>query len=314
MKYAAAVLAAATLTALHSCKKEVGTANPIKVYVGKYESEFRGEIVHTPVGSFGEVTVTFGAMLTREAAADTEITFGLDAAAVEAYNAAHGTGYLPLPADAVVWKNRTLHVTRGKAASDDLLSMSLGDAAKLRGGGAYLGVLNISDISGGSNCVASSNRGSVMVFITVSETSITALPDATVPAGAVELDKTGWSASATDPAGGTMPGAGNLIDNRTGTIFFGNLRPTITIDMGEARQLDLIGIRNNYYEFVSVEKVAVSVSADGTEWKSLGETSLPQSLECQLLRVYTSPCRYVKIAVGGDGYAYLSELLFYKNS
>jgi len=313
MKYAAVVLAAA-LPALHSCKKEVGAANPIKVYVGKYESEFRGEIVHTPVGSFGGVEAAFGVMLTREAETDTEITFSLDASAVEAYNAAHGTGYLPLPDDAVEWKNRTLHVARGKTASGDALSMSLGDAAKLKGGNAYLGVLKISDISAGSNCVASSNRGTVMVFVTTSETSIAALPDATVPDGAVELDKTGWAASATNPAGGTMAGAGSLIDNQPGTVFFGNFNPTITIDMGEPRQLDIIGIKNEYYDFVSVEKVTVSVSADGVEWKSLGETSLPQGVECQLLRLYASPCRYVKIAVGGDGAAYLSELLFYKNS
>jgi hypothetical protein len=257
------------------------------------------EVVHTPVGDFGDVLAKYPVHCLKPVSATTKVKAVLDNSLIDAYNTKYGTTYVKFP-DGVIDASK-LDVTMKKDSvicSDSLtLSITNENLAKLTEK-AYLAPIRITSVEG-SNGEGSEDYGIAYMVVTTSTKLIKDKVGSADMLGKRLKDYTGWTA--------TVDGSEVSMDDVTdGSVWSGwdfGQTGTIQIDMKEVKQFT--GIRSysyygNYFSWgYYFKKITLSLSEDGNTWIDAGSatnSTMKDEGGYQYLCLYGAvKARYLKI-------------------
>lgn len=253
-----------------------------------YTTDFSGEykIVQTPAGAMGAMSVPLTAKANSRPESDVTVTYAVDNDLIDAYNEEHGTSYLPLPAEALMFDKTNVTIPAGALESMDTTYVGLTEdadiLATLTDERGYIIPVRMASVNGGGAKIVSSMP--TVFYLTIGITNDAVNHDGTLAdsKGTAVEDWTGWSISATDFTESSYGSDG------IESVFDGDYTKyweiegnsdvmDVIVDMGKAYRFDAIESKYNmygYYEagsFKDGQKIYTSM--DGTNWSSVGEVT-----------------------------------------
>lgn len=260
-----------------------------------------GKVIHTPGGSFNEVSASFNVYNTVPSTSGYSVAVTADNSLVSAYNSAHGTSYLALPDGHLLFENNPCSIGANSKKSADQVKVSLtGNLTGLTNTNGYLVPLKLS----ASGSTTSTERGVVYIVITPAEEIFRknfALSDI---AGTPVADHSGWKIKGGDYHSGSWP---EVIDGNTDTF----MRPwgspvNWTINLGKEYEMTGLVITARTDEGGSYQKyqptaVLIEYSDDGIDFTKLGtptssDGNLVKAVPSSFVALYDSQkMRYIRI-------------------
>jgi hypothetical protein len=275
-----------------------------RVYINtqsEYINTFNLSVLHTPLGSTGNVVASFPVQCTQNAAADLAVTFVVDSSLVDVYNMAHSTKYKKVPSGVVVNVSSGLTIPKGGIISADSLTVSIDSLGmSLLTDTLYMVPIRIATISNASNTAISSNLSIVYVIIKTSWTNCYNSPTS-VP-GTLISPRTAWTATFANDSisrSNTGTAAKGLFDGSTTTYWY--LSPVkqfiLTVNLATVYS-GITGIRiNTNSTSYDLTQVDVNTSTDGVNWVFQGNPTLSTANAYQYIEFY-SPINAQYIRIG----------------
>ena len=273
--------------------------------------------MHTPISHTGNITATFPARCTQEAATDLIVTFAVDTTLINTYNTAHSTTYSKVPDGLVVISNNGITIPKGAQASTDSVKITVSnDVLSQLTNTGYVIPIRISSISSTNNAAISSNQSIVYMVITTSWTNCYNSSVIGDMVGTLITPRTSWSATLDATlVSGTLP---QMFDGSTTTYW--RINPVaFNLVVNLATQYTTItGIRmNSNSTSYDLTQVKVYSSTDGTTWVYQGTPTLSRANAYQYIKFYGPvTAKYLKInAVTwySTSRIYMAEFDVYKN-
>lgn len=309
LKYTLA--AAASLALLSACEEMEDFTTTIDaadklVYVNPQEgSEFTARIMHRPIGSEGEFSISFP--LKANTTSHEAFTAGieLDATLVETYNAENGTEYVALPAEYIKFDKSQVTFEADANTSVDSVAFHLDsdkDLSQLTER-YYLAPFKV--VSNG--LTASKQLGNLWLLIETETNLIRPITGSSEMVGFSAGGRSLWTAD--------TQGYEHLFDGNTDTELSLSGTHTFTIDMKQEQMVT--GLRLYTYP---LNYITIEYSVDGQTWSQAGT---PRSGDYAYDGSSWSPgyyyvavydyftARYLRLTTSMSGYAYLGELDVY---
>lgn len=248
---------------------------------------------------------------------DVQIQFGINAAAIDSFNAANNTDYTLLPGKSYTLSDSNTVIKKGTLNTDPLkiTLFTKGENAPDDPSKTYILPVYIRNAS-----------------VNINEQLRTTFYVLSIRRDASDykdFDRSNWKVVSFDSEEPTGEGAGNgravnAIDNNTATYWHTQwqaaqpgLPHDIVIDMGESKPVHGVGFLDRQdLNSGKPDNVEVSLSDDGENWQTVLTTELANttSLQRVLLDNFTSG-RYVKLVVkstyGATFYTHLAELYLF---
>lgn len=246
-----------------------------KVYLREQTTTLSGEnftIIHTPIGSLGNVSLKFPVYCTKEASSSLEVTIEVDNSYIESYNLANETSYASVPENLINFDKTKLVIPAGRTLSSDSINFSIADnQLSSLTEETYLMPVRISAVNGSDNYI-STNRNIIYLSINTEERLINSGAGVSDIEGSQESDKSGWTATlSTTPSSqrGTSANLFDGIENRNGYWYVNGISGAkMIIDLGKT-YTDITAL----YAYISpISGSAIRYSNDGTTWNELGTT------------------------------------------
>ena len=297
---------------LFSCEDEVydfpgDSVN--KVYLESLVNTVNGanaslSVLSTPV-SLDKETVSFPVACTLPASSELKVTLSVDPSWVESYNAAKGTSYAAMPAEAVELSNSTLTIPANSTNSSDEASVTITDeAVRNLEIGTYLIALEINAVSGG-DAEISSNRNVVYTTVVVNKDEdniYDVVPDASLKGNLLGGDRTNWACEWLNASFNGEPSL--IFDGLTYNnvqFVYSELDGTsgFVVDM-QQEYSNISGIRYDYYSswgrVYAVTSADIYTSLDNQEWTYQGRLNNSLALGEAIFYAPVS-ARYIKTMV-----------------
>ena len=284
-----------------------------RVYLDS-SNNYSFSVLHTPVGTTGNIKAKFPVYCNREASTELKVTFATDTALVSVYNIKHSTSYSAVPAGLVVI-NGNLTITKGTKISTDSLTVTIPENLSKLKESKYLIPVTISTLDNVGNAAISTNMNVVYLVINASTTNCYSAPVMTDMTGTLISDRSSWTASFdVDYYNSTS----DLFDGNTGSdVYFNSKKSTLSLDLAKA-YTNITGIRIHTWESqYGLTNINVSSSNDGTNWTLQGGAALATGDVYQYIKFYSAiSSRYVKLEITGwsSGYVDIAELDVYTNN
>lgn len=256
-------------------------------------------VLHTPVGSIGDVKAKFPVFCTRKSATDMKVSFAVDTALVSAYNKEHLEDYKPIPPDMVVFSG-SLSIAKESRGSADSVTVSVSENLSRLTDSKYLVPVVISALDNSENAAISTNLNVVYLKIKTSVTNCFPTPLITDMTGTLITPKTGWTAALNISA--YYNPLSRLFDDKTTTYAY--VYPSqaceLTVDMA-SEYSQISGIRiSSYSTSYGIKTANVFSSNDGVSWTSQGAATLSTATAYQYIKFYSPvSARYFKIGITG---------------
>ncbi|MEE4213833.1 MAG: DUF1735 domain-containing protein, partial [Bacteroidales bacterium] len=241
------------LCILSSCSEDIeyditgDTAN--KVYINthtSYVNKYQLNVIHTPVGSLGEISARFPARCTQEAGASIRVNFEIDNSLVDIYNETNSTGYSQVPGGLAQLSSSSITIPQGALASSDSLEISIaGDDLEQLVDEAYLIPVRISSVEDGGGVALRTNLNTVYLIISTIVTNCYDRPGEDDMEGAIVEDRSAWTAEMDIPV--NLGSLDRLFDGNTrryGGVY--SQECNLTVNLG-ALYNDISGIRLHTY-------------------------------------------------------------------
>ena len=235
------------------------------------------QVIHTPVGSSGNVSLKFPVRCTQRMKSNVKVTVALDNSLIAAYNAKNEAKYAQVPDGVVNFENGTVTIPADSLASVDSVTVSLSKDAlpKLKEAGGYLIPVVIKSADG-YNSAVSTNMNATYLAIDILKDVDNIWDSATDNniTGSKVTDRSGWSATY-DANGGDL----NYVDGSPISMFDGieswssewdcyfSKNPSMIIDLGKEYNITALFMSPTY----SIKNSTFSLSNDGKTWSKQGE-------------------------------------------
>lgn len=292
-----------------------------KVYVKtptSYVNKYNFSILHTPISSNGNITATFPARCTQEAATSLSVTFAMDNSLIDAFNKANSTTYSTVPAGLVELTNPGLTIPKGAMSSSDSITISIpGAVLSQLTDDAYVVPVKITTISNSNEAAISSNLNTVYVVITTGWTNCYDSPLIGDMAGILITPRTGWAATIDVTLySGLLT---QLFDGSTSSYW--QIRPptkyNLVVNLA-SEYTGITGIRTNSNSTsYGLTKVIIYSSSDGVSWVTQGSPTLSTSSAYQYIKFYAPIiAQYIKIETvtfRSTSRTYMGEFDVYRN-
>lgn len=273
-------------------------------------------ISKTILGVSGEAVAAFPIRSTMPVNGSLTATCEIDNSLIESFNAVHGTEYVSMSADKLIFENQSATIENGQMVSVDQIVVKV-DPEKVLDldFGDYLVPIRLVSVSG--DMAVSSNWNVVYLHVSV-------VSDAT---GVPCADRTGWSvadaSSVIDPYyEGNNGAAENVLDGDYSTYWQTEWTPVevepphyITIDMGKVNNLAGVQYVSRNHSLDWPKTMYVEVSTDGTSWEKIAEyEDLPQGANVEFRTLFDElvEARYFRLTItemyGGRVYTALAEV------
>lgn len=271
----------------------VHTTSDIAQFTGTAKKECA--IVHSPVGTFGEVSGTFDVELAHAIGADMTLSAEVDNSLVDAYNSTNATSYTTLPDDvakSLVIKGGT--VKAGETSGSVEVSVDAEKAKSLKGAGYVIPLRLVMDYGNGSKVTA--DKSVAYIVVTTKESLINSEPTAMLGTGAESCD--GWecvSAEGFNPDDMTFDGW-----NFSGTNLS---KASFTVDLKKVRKVSAFNADSELMQ--TSTSFRVYLSTDNKTWTDLGDPTGNKTFrDSNWMRWYVLyggiPARYVKFDIALD--------------
>lgn len=318
MKYPGlAALAVVMVSGLVSCNDgEESGSKEVKVWIDNqlqphntYEYTIEGNLIENTIVFDKIPSVKFPVRISRPIAKDVHIRLKMESSGdvLAAYNAANGTNFEMMPAEAIELKKVDVTIKAGEMVSADSIHVELkGDG--LRATRFYWMSVSIADVDSDDKGVSLSLSpmltSSYFIIKGAGESSI--LVDKDLYKKATPLDRSKWTIKATTANFNTMKDA----DLSTYWRASGKSQ-SITVDMGV--EVDLQGLAftpAQFHWFIddddapdrmsSFRKIEVFIGKSEQEMLSVGIVELPKALsqeEPSCVRFAKAPARFFKVVI-----------------
>lgn len=321
-----------TSSLLTSCSDDekydiVGNPNNLVYFKANAENTFKGTVIHTPVGDFGDIAAKFPVRILRPANRDTRVTAIIDNTMVAAYNQANDTNYEPMPESAIDASQLSATILTGNTVAQDSIEVAIRpDALASLTAPAYLLPVRIAQVDGDGT--ASEERGFGYVIVETESKLIKTITDASEMPGTLIEAGADWTA---EYSSGTAINAGELFDKdlangpQLRTDADGGRTTTVVVDMQQQQQVKGMRLARYwmsywggwYIEEYYFSAVQIEISTDGQKWTEVGtarEADMPQADGYQHIAFYGAvPARYLRLTIesGSSSVSSLAELGVY---
>jgi hypothetical protein len=255
-------------------------------------------VLHTPIGSLGNVQVSFPVTGTVEAGTDTKVTLAIDNTLAEAFNTRNGTSYKTLPDGYATISTPVATIARGAIASDPVtVSIPAERYASLQEAAYILPVR----ITAAEHAAVSADMNTVYIVVKTRITeNLYDNPVAADTAGTRIKDRSAWTATLDVPF--TTGGLATLFDGST-TSHIRVVPPqpcNLVVDLG-SEYSNITGIRlHSQSATYAFRTITVWTSSDGTTWKSEGTATITATTVQQYMKFYaTVTAQYIKLQITG---------------
>lgn len=274
--------------------------------------EVKGTIAHTPVGSFGGLTLDMPARVSNAAKVGATATITVDNSLIMAYNAAHSTTYVAMPDGILNIENATVTIEEGSTTSSTNFKASVPeDKLPLLTEAGYIVPLKVSVKR--ADGVEYANAGTIYMIVTTEQKLVnSAAGSSKMPVAQVETaDMASWTVDTGDLIS-------NVTDNKTNTYWrVSNGEGTWIIDMQSVKNFGGLSVRSQYTNYGAVyglSEAQIQLSEDGNTWVDCGvasQSDLAYENPYQVLTLYGAvPARYIKMSLKWNysNYARVTEL------
>lgn len=282
-----------------------------RVYI--YDNSKTYKIVQTPISTVSNVDFKWPAKCSQKASGTIKATVVVDNSLIAAYNEEHGTVFEAMPAEAIVLENAEMTIPAGKMVVADTVRVKLTDDANvlstLKSEKGYIIPLRLVSAEGANSRLSTNRVSPSFLTITVTEDNMNHEATQYNGAGTLVADQSGWTVATNgsvsswyDPINAIFDGnyeTSTYITNTSGEL-------QLDIDMGKACSFD--GIKMTYQGYDSswnyvevgafVSGMTVSISDNGTDWKSQGEIHNDTEV-CAFYAPLTA--RYIRVTVPNAG-------------
>lgn len=287
IKYITITFAACSLFA--GCQKDEGPVDPYSVNwvyleqpaVNSFYVAFKPDGIW--VNEFSQLEKLKRVRCTKPAEKDLYVSLAIDESFVEKYNAAHGTNYMFLPAAKL--ETESIVIKKGEYVSADTIKISYPKASEIIAAGSAEYILPVA-VRQAEGSLEISEQGVTYLFYTAEEISA----NMKVTPSGTPVESTGWTikdASGKDYTS-TFANSTKGVEFEPGTV--------LTVDFGEVVNLKSFGMEysSDYY---SAKNLTVYLSADGTEYTSIGTYELVKRDKHNLELITARQTRSVRLRI-----------------
>jgi len=278
-----------------------------------------GHVVENCITNEMEVSfeVKFPVRITMPYSRDVQVELSVKPELLTAYNEANGTNYMLVDEESLKIENTILTISEGKMQSTDSLNITFADASKMGDGSSFCLPIAITGITNSSDLKISTNQYFVLAIV---EKSILNVKVIDVVPGTV-VDHSKW-----------------IVNSEVvGTVFTDeDVTSSLRLHRGDKVSYDLGGedtykgfsITSNYGQYARYHMdpgtITFEISKNGTDWKSIGTTTMTMTETGDISNPYIQYVQFVKPikasyirftftdAPGKWGYIFFSELNLYK--
>lgn len=308
LAYAAAlVMTAATITGCSDDKTYDFEGDPYnRVYVADYSGTFK--LVQTPALAISGLNVPMVVKCNQVAKEDINVTFVVDNALVEEYNAEFGTAFAPVPAEALGIENYSVVIPAGEMKASEEFVVKLTDdnaiLTAMDNADGYLLPVRI-DKMDSSSARLSTNMNNISYFtLAISHDNIDGDATAENRQGTLVSDRSGWKL--VEPTG--EDGSALFDGDAANALEIYDDPTTVIVDLGKEYTFD--GIMAKYawawgswsWDYGSLPQgTEVYTSSNGTSFTGWGETKAGSSWSAAEMLGFMGPvtARYIKLVVPG---------------
>lgn len=282
-----------------------------RVYIQDNSRAYK--IVQTPISTVDNVDFKWVPRSSNKATGTIKVKVEVDNSLISAYNEEHGTEFEALPANAVVVENSEMTILAGEMVVSDTVNVKLTEDASilstLKSEKGYIIPLRLVSAEGANSRLSTNRVSPSFLTITVTEDNMNHEATQYNGAGTLVADQSGWTVATNgsvsswyDPINAIFDGnyeTSTYITNTSGEL-------QLDIDMGKACSFD--GIKMTYQGYDSswnyvevgafVSGMTVSISDNGTDWKSQGEIHNDTEV-CAFYAPLTA--RYIRVTVPNAG-------------
>ncbi len=264
------------LIMLAACKKDELSSKELLVYLlgdkASLTNSTKLNLIHTPTEINGEKTAEFYVNATREVPANVNLEVEADVSVVDAFNAKHGTRYLPAPtASYRIVSDGPYVIPAGSAKSSSAIKVELTNTALLNGQSGYLLPIALKSLSSEDRGVQiSSSHKHVYIEIVNSFENIA---EGQAPVTGTLMSRAGWIATASNITNGAP--AINVLDGSNSTVWRSSNSATaakwIVLNMGVEQTIkNFIITPNHNNTSENATSILLATSSDNVNWVEQG--------------------------------------------
>jgi len=250
-----------------------------------------GSIAHTPVGSFGGITLDHAALVSNAAKVGATATIAIDNSLVAEYNAANSTNYKEIPSGALTIENATVTIAEGATASSTNFKASIPeDKLATLTEPAYVVPLRIS--AQRTDGVSVADAGVIYLIVTTGQKLVndgaTSVPGTLI----AEDEMLGWTVDSDEMSSVTTADMYSQWDSGT-----------FTIDMQTTKNISGVELNAMYsmygHQWYYIANAQLQLSEDGSTWVNCGSLSgdeMAWNGDWQVYALYGGvSARYIKL-------------------
>ncbi len=309
LAYAAAlVMAAATITGCSNDKTYDFEGDPYnRVYVADYSGSFK--LIQTPAMAISGLNVPMVVKCNQVAKEDINVTFVIDNALIDEYNAEFGTSFAPVPAEALAIDNYSVVIPAGDMKASEEFTVKLTDdndiLTTMDNPDGYLLPVRIDKMDSSSARLSTNMNNISYLALVISHDNIDGDATADNRQGTLVADRSGWRL--VEPA--DEDGSALFDGNAQNALELYDDPSTVIIDLGKEYTFD--GIMAKYafgwgawsWDYGSLSLgTEIYTSTNGTSYTGWGETKTGSSWSGAEMVGFMGAvtARYIKLVVPGE--------------